>query len=89
MLYLTCLYENDSHLEGGIFMPLSEVKHKQSYLIKRLPRVKLLQSLGIREGAAVSVVTQQPLGGPLVVEIKGRCVAVDRSLAAEIIVEQN
>ena len=43
--------------------------------------------LGIRTGKNVKVVSSQPIGGPLVVEIDGFQVAVGRGMAEKIIVE--
>ncbi len=46
-----------------------------------------LTTMGIREGKVVKVVTKQPFGGPLVVEIDGRCVTIGRGMCQRILVE--
>jgi len=46
-----------------------------------------LRTLGIREGKPIKIVTSQPLGGPLVVEIEGRKITIGRGMAQKIVVE--
>ena len=48
---------------------------------------QLLQ-LGLLPGDCVRVVREAPLGGPLLVEFSGRSVALGRTVAATIIVEE-
>lgn len=44
----------------------------------------LLESLGLRVGKRVRVRTRQLFGGPVILEIDGRTVAVGRAVAREI-----
>lgn len=46
-----------------------------------------LRTLGIREGKPITVITSQPLGGPLVVEVEGRKITIGRGMAQKIVVE--
>jgi ferrous iron transport protein A len=45
-----------------------------------------LTAMGIREGKLVKVVARQPFGGPIVVEIDGRCVTMGRGMCRKIMV---
>jgi len=45
-----------------------------------------LTAMGIREGKFVKVVVRQPFGGPIVVEIDGRCVTMGRGMCRRIMV---
>ena len=46
-----------------------------------------LQTMGIREGKVIEVVTRHPFGGPLVVEVEGRKTTIGRGMPQRIIVE--
>ncbi len=48
---------------------------------------QLLQ-LGLMPGDCVRVTREAPLGGPLLVEFNGRSVALGRSVASRIVVEE-
>ncbi len=47
-----------------------------------------LRTMGIREGQAIKLVSKQPFGGPLVVEVNRRQTTVGRGLALRIIIER-
>ena len=49
----------------------------------------LLPMLGIRPGKMLTMVTCQPFGGPYIVKMNGRCVAISRKLARRIFVRKN
>lgn len=67
-------------------MSLNEVSISQSCTIQNIPSLGLLGSLGIREGATVTVVSRHPLQGPLVIRLGRRCIALDRNVASQITV---
>lgn len=69
-------------------MSLYKLEKTRSCIIDRMPAVALLNSLGIREGIAVSVVAKQPLGGPIVVECGTRSIAIARDVAEQILVRE-
>ena len=46
-----------------------------------------MRTIGIREGKVIKVLTRQPFGGPVVVEIDGRGTTIGRGMARRIIVE--
>ncbi|MCD5410803.1 MAG: ferrous iron transport protein A [Clostridiales bacterium] len=60
---------------------------RKSCIIKRIPKIALLKSLGIREGMSVSIVSKQPMGGPVVVKLGKRNIAIARNIAEQIQVE--
>jgi ferrous iron transport protein A len=47
-----------------------------------------LRNMGIREGKIVRIVTRQPLGGPIVLEINGKTTTIGRGMAQKILVEE-
>lgn len=67
-------------------MSLTELKTNQRCVIQKLPELKLLNSLGIREGTTVTVMSRQPLKGPLVVQLGRRCIALGRDITDQIFV---
>jgi ferrous iron transport protein A len=46
-----------------------------------------LRTIGIREGKLVKLVTAQPIGGPMVINIDGEQVAIGRGMAQKIMIE--
>ncbi|KAB2951807.1 ferrous iron transport protein A [Heliorestis acidaminivorans] len=69
-------------------MPLYNIDQKSKYVIEQIPQVGLLKSLGLREGATVTVLSQQPLGGPIVIKIGSRHIAIAKDLADQITVKE-
>ncbi|MCK8826671.1 ferrous iron transport protein A [Natroniella acetigena] len=69
-------------------MFLYDLKKEQACRIEQLPTIPLLNSLGLREGMNVSIKSHQPLGGPIVIQIGRRSVAVAKDIAEEISVEK-
>lgn len=57
-------------------------------MIEKLPSNHLLKSLGVREGITVSVMSRQPLGGPIVIQIGKRSIAIARDVAEQIVVRE-
>jgi len=48
-----------------------------------------LRQLGLTPGKEVKVLRHAPLGGPLMIDVEGRFVALGRGIAARIKVEMN
>jgi len=71
--------------------PITNIKEGKKATIIRLIGghgfQRRLRTMGIREGKVITVVTGQPFGGPLVVEVDGRSTTVGRGMAQRIIVE--
>ncbi len=66
---------------------LLELEEGQRAKIVCSPDHCLLAPLGFRPGKVVEIKSRQPFQGPIVAEIEGRQIAVDRSLADRIILE--
>jgi ferrous iron transport protein A len=47
-----------------------------------------LRQLGMLPGNCARLIRQAPLGGPVMVEVDGRSVAIGRGIAAQILVEE-
>jgi len=47
-----------------------------------------LRQLGLLPGNCARMIRQAPLGGPVMVEVDGRSVAIGRGIASKIIVEE-
>lgn len=69
-------------------MPLYQFKKNRRCMIEKLPSNHLLKSLGVREGITVSVMSRQPLGGPIVIQIGKRSIAIARDVAEQIVVRE-
>jgi ferrous iron transport protein A len=48
-----------------------------------------LRQLGLYPGDQARVVRHAPLGGPIMVEVEGRSIALGRGVASKVIVETN
>ncbi len=75
-------------------MPAGEIaidmlRPTEKALICRAADNPLLPMLGIRPGKLLTMVTCQPFGGPYIVKMNGRCVAISRQLARRIFVQKN
>ncbi|MBB5022512.1 FeoA family protein [Desulfurispira natronophila] len=59
-----------------------------SYTLTAIPTHPLLSSLGLRQGSQVSIVSRQPLGGPIVIRLGQRCLAIARDIAEQIQIQE-
>ena len=64
--------------------PLDLLFEGREGVITELPEHCLLAPLGLRRGKSLMVKVRQPFGGPVIVEIEGREVALSRKIAREI-----
>lgn len=69
-------------------MSLYTLTTKRSCIIERLPGIALLRSLGLREGIKVNIMSKQPLGGPVVIQIANRSFAIAKDVAEQIEVRE-
>ncbi|GFO96237.1 FeoA family protein [groundwater metagenome] len=72
-------------------MKLTDLQPEQKARILRLEGgygfQRNLRTRGIREGKIVEVITRQPIGGPIVISIEDREIAIGRGMASRVIVE--
>lgn len=66
---------------------LYQVPSGTQYRITAIPDAPLLQSLGIFKGAVVIKKTIYKLGGPVLLDIQSREVAIGKDLALQVEVE--
>ena len=69
-------------------MNLSKVESNKVYKIISIPDVDMLESIGIRAGDTVIKKLTYPLGGPTIVEIDNREVAIGNKVAIRVAVEE-
>jgi ferrous iron transport protein A len=69
-------------------MSLYAIKKEQRCIIENLPQMGLLKSLGLREGIHVAIKSRQPMGGPVIVQVGRRCVAIAQEIAEHIQVRE-
>jgi ferrous iron transport protein A len=65
-------------------MSLYNFKKNEYCIIEKTPEVSLLNSLGVREGVKIRIHTKQPLGGPIIVQVGTRNIALAKNVAQEI-----
>ena len=63
---------------------LDKLQLKETAKIISIPEHSLLAPLGMREGKEIKVKGKQPFGGPFIIEVMGRTVAISRNIAAKI-----
>ena len=68
-------------------MPLYTVKKNQRVRLLSMPDDQQLTQIGLRQGMTLTVISRHPLGGPIVVRIEQRDIAIDKILACAIDVE--
>lgn len=66
---------------------LYNAEDHQNYLVKSVPNLALLNTLGVFEGSKIMKKTTYSLGGPVLLDIDGREVAIGKDLAVAIEVE--
>lgn len=69
-------------------MYLRKTKKSHRYRIGYLPEIHLLKALGIRRGIDICIQSKQPFGGPVVIRIGNRSIAIASELADLIEVEE-
>jgi ferrous iron transport protein A len=57
-------------------------------MIISTPSNTLLEALGVRQGKCILCKVKQPFGGPMVVQIGDRKVAIDKVVAENIMVKE-
>ena len=67
---------------------LNSLQPEEEAVVISTPEHSLLPSFGVRKGKKIKFQTRQWQGGPLIIEVDGRSVALDRELSAEIIVSR-
>ena len=65
-------------------MKLSSRKINDQILIKSCPLNPFLRSMGVKEGIYCKVVSKLPVGGPVVIRIAQRDIAIDLDIAKTI-----
>lgn len=68
-------------------MSLYNCKKNQTYKILHCPLNDYLKAIGVIEGTECSILTKQPLGGPLIIRINERDIALDKDIALSITAE--
>ncbi len=66
---------------------LYQAKSTENYRVVEMPCIPLLHTLGVYQGAIVEKVTNYPMGGPTLLLIDSREVAVGKKFAQKITVE--
>ncbi|MDY6966476.1 MAG: FeoA family protein [Halobacteriota archaeon] len=46
-----------------------------------------MRSMGLREGKNIKIITKQPVGGPIIVEMDGNQIAIGRGMAMRVLVD--
>ncbi len=62
--------------------------NNNKYLVTELPEIDLLNSLGVFEGAVINKVSTYKMGGPVLILIDSREVAIGKDTAILIKVEE-
>ncbi|MDG5788038.1 FeoA family protein [Evansella sp. AB-P1] len=69
-------------------MSLYKYKGKNRFIIKEVPNNQLLTSLGVTVGLVTTIVSKMPLGGPILIHVGKRQVALGKEIADHIIVDE-
>lgn len=83
-------YSADSeavHFDDNGYGKLYDLDYNVEAEIKSAPEDPKLKSLGFRRGKNIIYEGKEPLGGPLLVSIEGRKIAIDEKIASKVYVE--
>ncbi len=67
---------------------LYSAEKTKEYQILEMPNIPLLHTLGLFQGAIVKKITTYSFGGPVLLMVDSREVAVGKNFATKIMVEQ-
>lgn len=69
---------------------LSDMKRGERATVKECPAGYMLkgrlESMGVREGKTLEMISSQLMGGPIIIEIDGRHIAIGKGMAKRITV---
>ncbi|MCL0081565.1 ferrous iron transport protein A [Peptococcaceae bacterium] len=63
---------------------MEQMTKDQEAIVDFIPPEALLPSLGIRQGKKIKIMAFSSFGGPVIVAVGGRSIAIGRSLASKI-----
>lgn len=76
----------------GFFSKKEKRKGKRNIqkegLIKELPQDKCFKKFGLRKGKKICLCSKEPFGGPYIIEVDGRMIAISKKYARDIMVEE-
>jgi ferrous iron transport protein A len=75
-------------VRGFFVMSLYQLQKSKQCTIYQIPSIDLLNAIGVRRGISVKVLTRQPFGGPIVIQVGRRSIALARDIAEQILVEE-
>lgn len=64
-------------------------KNDIEYKVKSIPSVALLNSFGIFKGSRLIKKNTYKMGGPVLISVKGRGIAIGKEIAMQIELEEN
>ncbi len=77
-------YSNNLEEVKDDVLKLNQLSSGSKGYVVEVPENNLLAALGVREGKTIKVENIQPLGGPMVIEINSRSLAIGREVAEQI-----
>jgi len=69
-------------------MSLCKCLKENIYIVDKSPDIYLLKVLGIRRGISFKVQSIHPFGGPIVIKVGNRSIAISKDVASEILVRE-
>lgn len=69
-------------------MNLYQGQSEKEYIIKSIPNVGMLSSIGIFEGVKIKKIARHKMGGPVRLLLGTRNIAIGKKIAEDIEVEQ-
>lgn len=81
-------YQINFKIKGDVFMSLYAISKNKRCVVENMPSLELLSSLGLRKGLEIGVKSRQPMGGPIVIEIGRRSIAIAKDIASSIVVKE-
>lgn len=67
---------------------LNKLGNFKKCIIEKLPQIALLASMGLRKGITISTMSKQPFGGPVVIRVGKRNIALAHEIAEQIEVKK-
>ena len=75
-----------AHLRSSS-ISMAELKPGQQGIVIEIPATDLLPELSIRVGKQISIIARSLAGGPILVRVDNRSIAIDLEIAREILID--
>ena len=84
------LFESDDFMFDDQSMSLYEAKERGTFQVTFIPKIKLLENMGLRAGTQITIQNRYALGGPVLLRVEEAYdLALGKDIARQIAVRES